>query len=787
MRHYFLNFILLCLIANPVRGQKIIQGMVRDAESGQSLPSANIQIVGTFRGTISNDIGEYILKIEELPATIAVTYIGYASSRIRITTASNTIQNFSLIPIAYQLDPIVVTGEDPALRIMREVIKRKRIWRESLQTYQADGYTRVVLENDTSITSIMESISIAFWDREKGVREVIKSRRQTSNLSVKENFALASIISNLYDDDIEMAGFRIIGVTHPDALKHYDFRLIGQRKRDEKIVYDISVTPKSKLQPTFSGTIAVLDEDFAMLEVDLRPSEAVLFPPPIQNFNLHYQQQFHNFGTEHWLPVDVRVTGGIKIGFVGLSFPRIIIRRITTLSNYLININLPDSLYNEGQIFVVDSTTISKNVDSTFSENPEVVPFTATEKEAYITLDSTMTLVKAYRPSGVLARFVKMEVQNGDNQEKESQNILSGIRPLVSFDRVDEATLGLKKTISVSKEIGIELYGGYKTGQKQWFYGTQLQLKSRRWQTSIHYSENSATRYISITYPQLFTSIHTLLGFNDYFDFYWNKKFNFRLGYALKKINLRTLIGINLEKHSSLGKTTDYNILGRNIIQRENPAIPEGNLRSFHFRVIVGDEYIPLGIIGQNWIELNIEHSSPDFLSSDFHFTRYQLNADIRLKTFLKRRLLPNVLDIHLVAGSFEGDLPLQKYGILDGALQIFGPFTTFKSLIGQGYEGEKYFGIFWEHNFRTVPFELFGLHNIAKKYINIIVHGASGRSWIKEETLVNLNYLPSYTDKFHHEMGLSISGIFQFLRFDITHRLDKPNTYFGIALARFF
>jgi hypothetical protein len=761
--------------------------MVRDAEGGQPLPSANIQIIGTFRGTISNDLGEYILKIEELPATIVVTYIGYASSKIIITSESNPIQNFSLIPIAYQLDPIVVTGEDPAIGIMREVIKQKQKWRASLQSYQADGYTRMVLENDTSITSIMESISIAFWDRERGVREIIKSRRQTSNLSVEENFALASIISNLYDDDIEMVGFRIIGVTHPDALKHYDFRLEGQRKRDEKIVYDISVKPKSKLQPTFRGKIAVLDEEFAMLEVDLGPSEAVLFPPPIQDFNLHYKQQYHNFGTEYWLPIDVRVTGGIKIGFIGLSFPQVIIKRMTTLTNYQINISLPDSLYKEGQLSVVDSTTITKNVDSTFSKNPEVVPFSRAEKEAYANLDSAMTLEKAYRPSGALARFVEMEVENGNNEGKQSRNILSGIRPVVGFDRVNEATLGLKNTISASKKIEMELFGGYKTGQKHWFYGTQFMLKIRSWQSSIHYSQNTSTRYTSLTYPQLFTGIHTLLGYNDYFDFFWNKKFNFRLGYALKKIHLRTVLALNLEKHSSLTKTTDYNIMSRNIKQRENPSIPEGNLRSINFRVIFGEEFIPLGIIGQNWFELNIEHSSPDFLSSDFRFTRYQLNADIRLKTFLKRRLLPNVLDIHVVAGSFDGSLPPQKFGILDGALQIFGPFATFKSLIGRGYEGEKYFGIFWEHNFRTVPFELLGLHGIAKKYINIIVHGVSGKTWIREESLVNLDFRPSYIGQFHHEMGLSVSGIFQFLRFDVTHRLDKPETYFGISLARFF
>ncbi|MCK5453164.1 MAG: carboxypeptidase-like regulatory domain-containing protein, partial [Calditrichia bacterium] len=258
-------------------------------ESGQSLPAANIQIVGTLKGTISNDQGVYILRLDSLPATILISYIGYASERRTIYDSSPTKQNIFLQPISYQLDPIIVTGEDPAIRIMREVIRRKQVWRADLNTFQAEAYTRLVLENDTSITSIMESISSAFWDKERGIREVIKSRRQTSNMSENENFASVGIITNLYDDDIEIAGFKLIGVTHPDALDHYNFRLEGQRQRDDKIVYDISVNLKSKLQPTFIGNISVLDEEYALLEVDLKPSDAVIFPMPIKDFNLQYK------------------------------------------------------------------------------------------------------------------------------------------------------------------------------------------------------------------------------------------------------------------------------------------------------------------------------------------------------------------------------------------------------------------------------------------------------------------------------------------------------------------
>jgi len=785
----------LCIVFYLILGflqigfsQKVISGFIRDKETGDPLPAANIQIEGTLKGTISNDQGAYILKLDDLPASMLVTYIGYASERRLIDAASPENQPIMLTPVAYQLEPIVVTDEDPAVRIMREVIRRKQEWRAGLKTFQAEAYTRMVLENDTSITSIMESISTAYWDKEKGIRELIQSRRQTSNIGENDNFASVGIITNLYDDDIEIAGFKIIGVTHPDALEHYDFRLEGQRQRDDKIVYDISVNPKSKLQPTFIGRVAVLDEEFALLEVDLKPGDAVMFPMPIKEFDLHYQQQFNNFGTAFWLPLDVRVTGSIKIGFIGLQFPSIIIKRISRLTDYQVNIPLPDSLYQQEESTLVDSSMITQNPDSIFTANPDVVPFSPQEEYAYGKLDSTMTLEKAYRPSGPLARFVDVESGDGD-EKKDSNKLTSGLSPVVGFDRVDELTLGLKKSLSRGPfDFGI--YGGYKSGRNDWFYGGELKLSigtPTQWQTQLQFSENSDTRYHSPLYPHLFTSVHTLLGYRDYFDYYRNRKWQLDLSYGFSRLNTRLSVGLNAENHHNLKKSTDFNILGRDITQRENPLIQEGRLRSLEIKVNTDEEYIPLGIVGQNHWQFLAEFSSPDFIDSEFDFTRFEATLDLRIFTFLRRRLLPNTLDIHLTAGTSQGNLPPQRFGMVDGALQIFGPFGAIRSLIGKAYEGEKYLGVFWEHNFRTVPLELIGLRGLAQRNIGFIIYGSSAKSWIKQETLQNLTFDPVYPDVFHHEIGIAVNGILDLFRIDFTQRLDNPQFYIGFSFSRFF
>ena len=222
----------------------LVRGTVTDASTGQPLPAATVQLASTYRGTIANDEGEYSLKVQQLPATLKVSYIGYVSQERELTAPAERI-DFALTPVPFLFDPIVVTAETSAEGIMRQVIRRKQEWRPSLASYQAQAYVRRVLENEEGIVSIGEMASEIYWERERGLREVVKSRRVTQNLAAQEAYISAFAgFANFYDDDIPFIGHTLIGPTHPDALKHYRFDLIGQRYLDDKVVFDISVEPK---------------------------------------------------------------------------------------------------------------------------------------------------------------------------------------------------------------------------------------------------------------------------------------------------------------------------------------------------------------------------------------------------------------------------------------------------------------------------------------------------------------------------------------------------------------
>ena len=413
------------LASAPLRAGHLVSGHVSDAWSGEPLPVATVQIAGTYQGTIANHSGDYLLELTKLPATLRVTYVGYRSRDVVVPDSTVAVVDFALEPVPYKLPATIVTPEDLAVRIMREVMRRKQVWRPTIQSYKANAYLRIVVESKGEIALMGEVVSDIFWDQERGLREVIKSQRVTDNIAEDGDDYSSALdgFVNLYDDNIPFLGGRnrstgesfghsIIGPTHPDALSHYRFKVTGQRYLDDRIVYDISVRPRNKLQTAFEGRVAVLDEEFALLEVELSPNRSTLvsaLPVPIVDIpEFSYQQQFRDFGGV-WLPVDYRTSMQAKIDMVGLSFPLIQATFLTRLTNYEVNIDVPDSIY-AGEELQVDTLAVEQ--DSLFNTYLDRIPLTAREVEAYETLDSTWTPEMAFKPTGFLTRF--MDFEDGD-------------------------------------------------------------------------------------------------------------------------------------------------------------------------------------------------------------------------------------------------------------------------------------------------------------------------------------------------------------------------------------
>lgn len=785
----FLLFAAENLTAQPVT----VKGKVWDASTNEPLMAATVQIRDTYRGTITNADGEFEIRVPEFPVAIVVRFIGYSSLTIEIPEPTDEILELRLSPVTVIMPELTVGREDPALRIMREVIARKPIWRDALESYHAEAYSRQRLENDTGIVSITESLSSAYWDRRRGTREVIHYRQQTSNLDATQNFANATFVPNFYDDNITISGFDLVGVTHPNALSYYHFRLEGFRQIDDKTVFDIAVWPRRRLQPTFEGMISVLDEDFALIEVDLRPGESVMFPPPIQEFGLWYRQQFSNFGGDFWLPVDVRIEGTIKIGFPGLQFPPINFFQLSRLSNYEVNIPLPDSLFEIQRRILVDTLRIN-NPSARTIDRSLAIPLDDRESTAYEKLDSTMTMEKAFSPTGALSRFVDM----GDEDEKKEPGPLgrffgkafNGVTPLAGYNRVDGGRFGLKYSPPVPFKVKPFVSGTYLGATQDWNYGLGAVYRFRDVRRNFwgleasHYNE-TRNRWGESMFSPLMSAPVALLGGNDYFDYYNSRKTVLTTTFRKVRTSTRFRLDLASESYNNLEKATNYSIPG-GYIQRVNPSVDEGIDNSVSLTISRGSNDAAFGVTGGNNVKVTLSQGLA-FAGGDFNYTKVYVEANRRFETFYKRRFLPNTLDMKLVAGGAMGDLPLAKWYVLDTRLSYFTPFGAFKTNSGIPYEGEQAVAFFWEHNFRTIPFEALGLSRLAKKGVGIIAFGGHGYAWSGRTTFPEAGWRPNQTSRPHHEVGISVNSIFSLFRFDAAFRVDQPGLYAGVSVARIF
>ncbi|HEX6535301.1 MAG TPA: SusC/RagA family TonB-linked outer membrane protein [Gemmatimonadaceae bacterium] len=135
-------------IAAQQRATGSIAGRITDQDTRQPLAGAQIVLVGTARGTITNDQGQYRLDdVPAGPATLRVLRIGYTGTTRPVTVAAGgtTTMDVALTATALQLDQIVVTasGEE----------QRKRETGNAVATIRTDSIPKAAITSFSDLVS----------------------------------------------------------------------------------------------------------------------------------------------------------------------------------------------------------------------------------------------------------------------------------------------------------------------------------------------------------------------------------------------------------------------------------------------------------------------------------------------------------------------------------------------------------------------------------------------------------------------------------------------------------
>ena len=129
------------LLLNIIHAQTTINGSVVDEETNQPLPGVNIVVKGTYTGVSADFDGNFTITTkEELPLTIEVSYLGFVTKSIEVTSADDAM-NISLASGSDSLDEIVVAASRFAQRIFESPITVEKFSAKQIQqTPSADFF-----------------------------------------------------------------------------------------------------------------------------------------------------------------------------------------------------------------------------------------------------------------------------------------------------------------------------------------------------------------------------------------------------------------------------------------------------------------------------------------------------------------------------------------------------------------------------------------------------------------------------------------------------------------------
>jgi len=739
-----------------------VRGTVRDAASGEPLAAANIRLLGTSRGTISNTAGEYALGVDPGTCRLLFTMLGYAPDTVALAVEGEMRCDVRLQPSEIILPEVVVTPEDPAIGIIRRAIDNKQKWIERLHSYALRAFTRQTIYRDTAIAQIAESYTRGYWRRGDTLREVVTQRRQTANVPEASNVASVGRILNFMDDDIRFLGFTFVGPTARNALEYYDYRLVRTRSSGGIDVYEIRMIPRTRMTPLFDGTVMIAGGSYALVGVDVTPNQAFQLPF-VRELSIRYRQQFGLYESSYWMPSDIRIDARFRIAVMGFSFPGMALDQTSVISDYDINPVLPDSVFGKPRL-TVDSSAV--RFDSTFWSRNVVLPLDSVETHAYRTLDSTQSLEVQFRPGGLAVSFSDRASLPG--------LFLSLID--FTFNRVEGFHLGFSATIdSVTDRLSLRGGWAYGFSDRRATYGAGVTWYTGRTRAvglggDVYRSVAGAPDHG--LYSPFTNAFAGLFGKEDYGDYY--RAEGGKASITVRHSSLfRWSLTYTSEQERPMPVATDYSFAYRREAFRLNPVAAPGRMGSFTLDARIGHEKAPLDIVFENGLDLTLESASPSLTGGDFRFTRYDAVLSLTFPTFAESFLFRPGFRLRAMTGGSWGDLPVQRRFAVESTLSGSTMLGALYGLHPREYTGTGYASVVLEHNFRSLPFLALGIPFLYKSGLELIAFGGVARPW----------GTPSAPGGDMHgmygEVGFGVNRILDLFRWDFAWRLVAPRTFY--------
>ncbi|TPE45389.1 DUF5686 and carboxypeptidase-like regulatory domain-containing protein [Pontibacter mangrovi] len=716
---YFRHLLLLyfCLLTGTVLAQvRQVQGVVRDAATGERLPFVSIVVNEGETGTTTNLEGEYRLRHRQPIRSLRFSYVGYQPSIVYPDSVESI--NVQLQPTAARLQEVVVlgTGENPAHRIIRLATQnRERHRLQNLESYTYRTYNKFILSaTDVGEQELRDTLQLSKRDsaylkmrKLLGQQHLFLLESVTDYAFLQPNHTKETILAtrvsglqqpsfgvvaaearefSVYDDLPVFFGKRYLSPISPSSTRKYNFVLQETVVQGQDSIFVISFEPEQgKNFEGLKGLLYINSSGWAVQNV-LAGSAGD------DKRNIQLQQRYERVGAQQqWFPTELDVE---------LTIPQLNLnghQPYAHMRTYITNINLTPSLRRSdfGVVALQQQPNANRRPDSFFQVyRPDSL--TQLEQLTYERLDSVGRAQKLDRTIRTLEYLMSKQVPIGP--------ISLDLKRLFRVSAFEGLRLGMGAHTNdlFSERYKVGGYWGYGFKDEEAKYGAdasvilyqplELQLKAVYFEDVL---ETGGRR-------QAFEESHGLLG-SLRRALLTDMDYTTHQSIALQGRVLRYLQA-NAQLRQEERRPT---LLQPTLLQPEGQPLPAFNLAEavLSLRYAPGEQYmqqfnrlVPMTDEDRPVLWLQYTRGLDGVLDGDYGYNKY----DLRLKALLRHRTFGESSFI-LAGGLVEGNAPLvtryNGYGSNNPDYKLYTG-EGFETMYPYEFFSDRYAALFFSQNF---------------------------------------------------------------------------------------
>lgn len=773
-----------------------VSGTVADAKTNKPLEYVTVKVADTSYGTTADKNGRYLIRLNPGGHKLIFSYIGYFTDTSNVYVENEKIErNIFLRPSELLTEQIDVYGEDPAYDIIRKAIQYKKKFKQTLNEYDYNAYSKFVIRSNRSdipkkdiekdstgknklpIFGILESETKGYFKKPDLEKQIVTAKRETANII--RGFALPLIV-NFYDEDLDFNEFKIPTPLADDAFDNYEYKLKGTTSMDSSRVFIIEVINSSGNKPLLAGTIYVADSIFSLMRVDLTTNDAA---KPLGINKLNFKQKFSPYSdtrlseNSYWMPTDVEITAdGSFAGIVKFEA-----EVFTIVSDYSLNKKAPAGIFDD---YIVKVMPDAKK-DSSYWKDKQLVKNTSEEKNAYRIIETeTRKNEKSFNIGLTSVNFGKKFSSNPINYYR--FNRVEG--SAVNFDINYRGKLG---RITANSQIG---YGFSDKKMKYDLSYRQRFLNDGR----LTVNGGVFRKLQPLSYPdlmgisELYNTFRALFDKRDNLDYYYSSGYNLGVRYRLIP-QIRIGADYIQEKQTTANKNTDFSFRKKDTDFNLNPSIND----AFQRVIGVNLRLDPNKYSAIDWGDGDVSrfrNTSLPVLDLGFSYSGKDLNSTYEYRKFSAeldgRQYINSFLNLRYKLGGelSTGQVPFQSLGFFNSNSGTLDAAGGFKALKYQEFLGDRIYYLNIENNFGKI---LWGGIPYINRW-NLIGFFNAGRNEISRSNYDLASYKGfTISDGIYMETGFSISRILDIFRVDFAWRLnnkgsDGNKVYLNLTLDSF-